>query len=510
MAGPYTDLMPGPAPKRLLPPPSTLGAKLGGVFLLFAGLLAAVCAVVIWNLGRVGLDARKFMEENREALLSDRLLGEVGTLETLSRLPPTPDRRRLLRQSLTEARADLERVYEPEREHDPSRPEHQAAENRIDTDLLRSFDDLEARLDAPDLRGPLTAIRRQAGRLENETRREAGLATGDLEKRIRELARVVLLCSLASAAILLLAFALVRRDVLDPVRRLHQGAELFAQGSLDHRIEVASRDEIGELARAFNRMAESLARNRRELEEQVRERTREFLRAAKLADLGTLAAGVAHEVNTPLASIASAAEGLERRLRAGEDGREESLDYLRVISREAYRAHDITARLLALARNDPGPVRPLRIEACVADAVEVVRHAAERRRVGIETAAEPGLPEVAANGPELEQVFLNLLKNAVDASPDGGTVRIACRLGEPGEVRVEVTDQGPGIAAEHLPQLFDPFFTTKAPGEGTGLGLSLAHRIVESHGGRIEAGDAPGGGARFAVTLPAAVAEPAS
>jgi signal transduction histidine kinase len=502
--------MPRLAPKRFLPPPSTLGAKLGGVFLIFAGLLAAVCAIVIFNLGRVGLDARKFMEENREALLSDRLLGEVGTLETLAQLPPTPDRHRLLHQTLEEARRDLDRIYQPGREHDPSRPEHQAEENRIDTDLQRSFDDLEAHLDATsaDLRRPIDAIRGQAGRLEEETRREASLATGDLDRRIQGLVRVVLLCSLASAAVLLLAFALVQRDVLDPVRRLQQGTELFAQGSLDHRIEAGSRDEIGELARAFNRMAESLAHNRRELEEQVQERTRQFLRAAKLADLGTLAAGVAHEVNTPLASIASAAEGMERRLRAGEAGREDCLEYLRIISREAYRAHDITARLLALARNDPGPVQPLRIEEHVADAVEVVRHAAERRRVKVEPEVEPGLPDVAANGPELEQVFLNLLKNAVDASPDGGTVRIACRLGEPGEVLVEVTDQGSGIAAEHLPRLFDPFFTTKAPGEGTGLGLSLAHRIVESHGGRIEAGEAPGGGARFTVTLPAAAAEP--
>lgn len=485
--------------------PHTLGFKLGGIFVLLTMMLFAVFTTVVINLSRVYTDVRKYIEESREARLSERLLWQLNELEVLSR-PTLKDRQALLREALLRAREDLEAIYSPRSAHDPSRPEHQAKEDRMDAELRASLTDLEVSLSrgsAAETERILGHIRDQAFGLEAETQQEAAHATSDLEQRIARLVGVMTGSALSSASILILLFWLVRRHLLRPVRLLHQGTELFTQGSLDHRIDLDSRDEIGELARAFNRMAERLAHHQRELEELVQERTRDFLQAAKLADLGTFAAGMAHEVNTPLASIASCAEGLERRILSGQAEPERTLEYLRTIIREAYRAHDITARLLSFARQDSGPIRPLRLEDCAGEAVEMIRHSAERRGLRIETEIEDGLPAIEANGPEIEQMIVNLLKNAADASSEGGAILLSCRRAGAGEVSLEVRDQGTGIPPEQLPRIFDPFFTTKEPGKGTGLGLSLAYRIVERHGGRIEARNAPGGGALFRVVLPA-------
>jgi two-component system C4-dicarboxylate transport sensor histidine kinase DctB len=258
---------------------------------------------------------------------------------------------------------------------------------------------------------------------------------------------------------------------------------------------------MGELAFEFNRMAERLATMQRSLEEKVRERTREFINAARLADLGTLAAGIAHEVNTPLASIASCAEGLDRRLRAGTATREEELEYLQTIAREAYRAHDIASRLLALARRESGPVSAVAVNQAVANAARLLQHQIESKGVVLDLDLGNDDPWVDANAAEIEQAVVNVLKNAIEASPRGAKVTVRTRAIED-RATIEVEDQGPGIAPLHRERIFDPFFTTKAPGKGTGLGLSLAYRMVENLGGRIELRDAPGGGALFELTLP--------
>jgi signal transduction histidine kinase len=249
-------------------------------------------------------------------------------------------------------------------------------------------------------------------------------------------------------------------------------------------------------------MAERLARMQHSLEERVRERTREFINAARLADLGTLAAGIAHEVNTPLASIASCAEGLERRLRAGTATREEELEYLGTITRQAYRAHDIASRLLALARRDSsGPLSTVAVNEAVANAVRLLQHQIEEKGVALDLRLGDDDPWVVANPAEMEQAVVNVLKNAIEASPRGGRITVRTRANED-RASIEVEDEGPGIAPQNSERIFDPFFTTKAPGKGTGLGLPLAYRIVENFGGSIELRNAPGGGAIFDLWLP--------
>jgi signal transduction histidine kinase len=256
-------------------------------------------------------------------------------------------------------------------------------------------------------------------------------------------------------------------------------------------------------------MAAELEAMRTDLERRVRERTREFVRAARLAGLGTLAAGVAHEINNPLASIASCAEGLEQRLRGNTLERDEALEYLQIIASEAYRAHEITSRLLEFARAEPGEKGPCDLAALARELELLLHHRMRRAGVELELACSQELPPVMGNASELKQVLLNLLENALDASPRGGRVRLECGVGPDG-VELVVSDQGAGIPEADLDRVFDPFFTTKAPGEGTGLGLAIVHRIVADHGGRVEVGGGEGGrGARFRALLPAAREVPA-
>jgi signal transduction histidine kinase len=505
-----------PAPSAPSGPALSLGRRLGAIFLLLTGLLLLAVVLVLVNLREVRIDARRVLEENREARLAYAL---VSTLDQLERMRPgerageAAEAPRLL---VDEARRILDQLYEGPGKGDPSDPAHQSYELTMVRDLRSSLEEVELRLrqaasGAPSPERTAAALERGgaiAADLSRETGLEAVEATRDLERRVHRLFRVLPASGVAAVLALVLGFWLIERNLVRPVRLLRRGARTLAAGRLDHRVSIESKDEIGELAAEFNTMAERLAHTQRGLEQQVQERTRQFLHAARLAGVGTFAAGVAHEVNTPLATIVSCAEGLERRVREGADDRPTQLEYLGIIEREAERARELTAKLLEFARRDPGPVKPLQIGERARIAADVLASQIERRRLRLELAVAPDLPAVLGNGAELEQALLNVVKNAVEASPEGGTVRIRC-LPHPSGVAVEVRDGGPGIPEQHREAVFDPFFTTKQPGEGTGLGLSLAYRTVEAHRGRIELESPDDGGTLVRIVLPAAgVAQP--
>jgi signal transduction histidine kinase len=390
---------------------------------------------------------------------------------------------------------------------DPSDRRHQMAEDRIIDKLDDALDQLEAHgrgerpLDATERAQLVGLTLAWAEQIEQETSDEVERSMADLDDRVDGLLWAAAMTPLLAIGLLGLLYGSLHRWVVRPLDLLRRGTESIGEGKLDHRIVLASRDELGELAFEFNRMAERLATMQRSLEEQVRERTREFIKAARLADLGTLAAGIAHEVNTPLASIASCAEGLDRRVRAGTATREEEIEYLGTIAREAYRAHDVASRLLALSRRDSGPPTAVAINQAVEHAARLLQHQSELKAVLLDLDLDLDDPWVDANPAELDQAVVNVIKNAIEASPPGGRVAVRTRAVED-RVSIEVEDQGPGIEPVNRERIFDPFFTTKAPGKGTGLGLSLADRIVENFGGRIELREAAGGGALFAITLP--------
>jgi signal transduction histidine kinase len=266
---------------------------------------------------------------------------------------------------------------------------------------------------------------------------------------------------------------------------------------------VQQPDELGELATAFRTMAERLRQGRQELEQRVEQRSREVLRSAQLAQLGTLAAGIAHEINNPLGSIVACADGLLRDLAApGPRDLEAVRDYLQILRKEALRARDITVRLLRFARHEPTRRETVWLGAEVDEVKALFEHQLRDAGLTLQVLGDGHGPPIHGDAAEWRQVLLNLLRNALDASPRGGTIRLELGTSD-GEAWLAVRDEGHGIPAADLDRVFEPFFTTKQPGAGTGLGHAIVHRIVTAHGGTITAAnDAPG--SRFTIRVPAA------
>lgn len=238
----------------------------------------------------------------------------------------------------------------------------------------------------------------------------------------------------------------------------------------------------------------------------------QFHLAEKMATLGTLAAGVAHEINNPLAAIHGFAQGLQRRLGLLQaQGMEPGLfrdfqEYTETIISECQRCRDIVHTLLTFSRPTTISMGCVDLNKCVTDTLFILKYRfKERPRILIYTDLCPNLPTITGDESQLKQVILNLLSNAFDAIAESGSIRI-CTLARSGEVELIIADTGCGIAEEVQEKLFEPFYTTKAVGQGVGIGLSTCYSIVQQHGGRIRVRSRLGKGAAFHVTLPEAAA----
>jgi signal transduction histidine kinase len=242
-----------------------------------------------------------------------------------------------------------------------------------------------------------------------------------------------------------------------------------------------------------------------QLVDDLRRSRQQVARADRLGTVGTLAAGVAHEINNPLVSIQtflSLAPG-----KRAERDEEFWGSYHQLAVSELERIRGLVATMSRLARGggEPASRAPCEVAVVCEEAVRLLAHEAHEAQVTLSVESEPGMPKVTAVREQLHQVFLNLLLNAIQATPPGGRVGVRC-WGEDGEAPaacVEVRDTGPGIDPSSVEQIFDPFFTTKGPDQGTGLGLMICHHIVNDHGGSIEVASGPSGGATFRVRLPA-------
>jgi len=324
------------------------------------------------------------------------------------------------------------------------------------------------------------------------------------------LSGVMTLLAMGLLGYLMLVF---RRRIFDPLGQLVEGSRQVAGGNYDHRTLLATNDEMSELADSFNAMTANFQAIQQDLNGQVQQRTREVVRSEQMASVGFLAAGVAHEINNPLATIAWSAESLEGRLdeildpaaEKAPDQRQVEIDqmrkYLRRIQDEAFRCKGITGGLLDFSRLGDAKKVPTQLQELIQSVIDMVRTLGKYRRRKIEF--EPGKPlTIAVNPQEMKQVVLNLITNALDSMDDGGTVRVSL-TSTTQQVALVVRDDGCGMSEEVLQHLFEPFYTRRRDGQGTGLGLSITYRIIEEHGGRIEPfSEGPGKGSTFTITLP--------
>jgi len=318
----------------------------------------------------------------------------------------------------------------------------------------------------------------------------------------------VLYCVGAVVIVTLFSTAIFRNRILNPIRVLMVGTSRVAEGMFSIRVPEDEPNEIGELAASFNQMAEELERYQARSEEQVRElqhinelleRTRDELAfQARMAGVGRLAAGVAHEIGNPL----SAVMGMVDLLREDDEDEEGNEDLLRRVSDELQRVHATVRDLLDYARPAEGEREAVDLESVLQSAREMVSIQKEFEGIDITVHVPPGMPAARAESVRLRQVILNLLLNARDALGGEGRVWIRARHTS-GRCLLVVADDGPGVAPEHVDSIFDPFFTTKEPGAGTGLGLSVSLQIVESFGGTLRYRHRDAGGAEFIVDLPA-------
>ncbi len=328
----------------------------------------------------------------------------------------------------------------------------------------------------------------------------------EVRGRYRTLIVTTWAAAVAAVALLTAIGVLTYRWVFRPLRLLGHGSRRVAAGDFDYRIRLDTRDEMDELAHALNDMTERFQEIRDDLDRQVQLRTREVIRSEQLASVGFLAAGVAHEINNPLASIAMCAESLESRVDAlapDESEAQVARRYLSLIQNEAFRCKGITEKLLDFSRLGEVKRQATALAALVSDVADMLRHVG--RFAGREIEIEEGQDVlVMVNPQEIKQVVLNLLVNALDSIEESGKVRVTARRSGGAGV-LTLADDGCGMTGEVLDHLFEPFFTRRKAGQGTGLGLSIVHRIVTDHGGRIEASSAgPGQGSTFRVTLPLA------
>lgn len=347
---------------------------------------------------------------------------------------------------------------------------------------------------------------------------------------VREMRRSMLF---AGAVIVLVAGLLAvvgAHQFAAPIRALTAGATRLARGEFDADLQIATNDEIEDLANTFNSMAAALRTreeeivNQREqlrlyadhLETMVDERTRELRRSQrkmvqqeKMVAVGQLAAGVAHELGTPLASILCHAQMAQEEL-ADIDNGDDSVtgtaarldESLELIESQVNRCSHIVRKLLDFSRPSSYEQVSLQAREVIDGAIELLRHDLDLRGIDVDVQEAGADTRVTGNRNELEQVFVNLLRNGADAMPDGG--RISVRIDHhDSNVRLIVADEGEGIEPAQLEYVFDPFYTTKGPGVGTGLGLWVVYNTVTSHGGRVDIDSAPEQGTRVTVTLPA-------
>lgn len=474
---------------------------------------------------------REVLEEYREQLLVNRQkidvvdshedeLAEVlaGNLDEFERLVPLQAQPRMLLPGQDRSESDLNR--DPEAVFQ----QQQALGVAIGLGHLSSGQGLQAAsiLTVANIpREPLLRLVRQMTLNASDLRNTINEQLSQYLSESRRHYQVSLWIIVPASIVGLLSMAGLMRSfyswVFNPIRDLEGGVKRVAQGDFQNPIHVQSGDEMEELAAAFNEMMQRLAELYNDLARQVNERSRQLVRSERLASVGYLAAGVAHEINNPLHSIALCSEALEARLkdllanlRVGNTHARETeviTRYLRMIQEEAFRCKEITERLLEFSR--PGERKReatdlIGMVQSVIDSIEMLPHS-KHKTITLETLIDRmpgGKIRAVVNAEEVRSVLLNLAINALESMEEGGSLQVVVTPRN-GMAEVRFTDTGCGMSPEVLENIFEPFFTRSRTGKGTGLGLTISHRIIQQHGGDIEAmSPGPNQGSTFIVRLP--------
>ena len=326
--------------------------------------------------------------------------------------------------------------------------------------------------------------------------------------------RIIVTGSIMIALLSLLILFFVRRNVVRPIDGLIERIRAIGDGRWQERIQIREKSEISSLAGEFNRMCERLQDLYGRLIEEQQERLtleRNLRQSEKLASVGQFAAGLAHEIGTPLGIIGGRAEFLLRRQRSAE----EIDDNLEIIRSQIDRIAGIVRQLLEFSRRREPAFRNVDLVQLLATVTGLLEHKIVEKNIAVKIKIAPTLPSIKGDPHQLQQVFINLFLNSLHALPPGGTIEITAELVrrqsaddngmvDDDKLRINFEDNGAGIPAENLAQVFDPFFTTKDVGEGTGLGLSVAYGIIKDHQGEIRVDSRPGAYTRFEIVLPAA------
>jgi signal transduction histidine kinase len=309
-----------------------------------------------------------------------------------------------------------------------------------------------------------------------------------------------------------LVWGLIGR-ITRPLRQLREMAERVGRGDFSQRVDINTRDECGELAAAFNQMTGNLKTSLDELEktvENLKNTKAQLTQSEKLSVIGEFVAGVAHELNNPLASVYGFAQMLQQ-LGATADGKHGH--YLDRIVRESQRCHKIVQNLLSFARQSAPERKRANLNDLVRASLEILQYQLHTGNIEVVTDLDESPYDVVGDSHQIQQVFVNIINNArqaMESHGSSGILHISTRVRD-GRVCVAFADNGPGISPENIEKIFTPFFTTKEPGKGTGLGLSLCYGIVNEHGGTLRVSSTPGQGATFVVDLPVAeCVEPSS
>ena len=325
------------------------------------------------------------------------------------------------------------------------------------------------------------------------------LGLGMLEKKFADMKRRTLFIlfgiTLFGMIVALGAANFFAKAIIKPIRLLVRASRQISGGDFSAKVNVETRDELGELEMAFNAMALAL----KERDEELRKQTqRQLMRSEKLAALGRMAAGIAHEINNPLTGVLMYSHLLLDSLPEGEQNWEDA----EVIVKETTRCRELIRDLLDFSRETIPHKEQVNINEIIKKTISIIEKQVYFENVEIIKELSEGLPEIMIDINQFEQVLINLALNAVESMSDGGKLIVRTMALESTSVIIKVIDTGSGIPEENIDKIFDPFFTTKEVGKGTGLGLAVTYGIIQRHGGQISVESSIGSGTTFTITLP--------